>query len=346
MSEMALHWVGMDVAAETFDAAVARPGLRADAETIRRLPVETFARTPEGVQACVAWLREQLGKPGPLPARVVMEATGIYSIELTAMLCKVCPELRPAIANPQHTASHRDSLGLRNKTDRLDARAMAFFGLERRPQPYEPLSPQQAELRALSRCRDGLMTSKTAHANHLAQNLPSMVARKSLKRVIAYVEKQVAKIEEQMRVVIQRNPDLKRDYDLLTTIPGVGFITAAVILAEVGDLRRFGTSRQVAAFAGVTPGRKESGKRKRPGRMSKQGNGRIRQALYMASLSASVHNPQLHEAYARITGRGKKSMMALGAIMRKLIVLMRAIIVSGTAFNPGGKPGGETPAHG
>jgi len=346
MSETALHWVGMDVAAETFDAALARPGLRADAETIRRLPAKTFARTPEGVQACVAWLREGLGKADPLPARAVMEATGRYSIELTAMLCKACPELRPAIANPQQTASHRDSLGLRNKTDRLDARAMAFYGLERRPEPHEPLSPQQAELRGLSRSRDGLMTSQTAHANQLAQTPPSAVARKSLKRVIAHLEREIAKIEKEMRAVIQKNPDLKRDYDLLTTIPGVGFITAAVILAEVGDLRRFGTSRQVAAFAGVTPGRKESGKCKRPGRMSKKGNGRIRQALYMASLSACVHNPQLHLVYARITGRGKKAMMALGAIMRKLIVLMRAIIVSGKPFNPCGKPCGETPAHG
>ena len=346
MSETTLHWVGIDVAGETFDAAVARPGLRPDPQTLRQLPAETFARTPEGVAACVAWLREELGKPNPLPARVVMEATGTYSIELTAMLCKECPELSPAIANPQQTAAHRDSLGLRNKTDRFDARALAFYGLERIPAPYEPLSPQQAELRALSRCRDGLMTTKTAHANQLAQNPAARFARKSLKRLIAHLEKEIDKLEKEMRAVIENNPDLKRDYDLLTTIPGVGFITAAVVLAEVGDLRRFGTSRQVAAFAGVTPSRKESGKSKSPGRMSKKGNARIRQALYMASLSACAHNLQLRTAYERMTGSGKEPMMALGAVMRKLIVLMRAIIVSETPFNPCGKTRGKVLAHG
>jgi transposase len=346
MSETALYWVGMDVAAETFDAAVARPGLRPNAQTLRELPTETFARTPQGVGACVAWLREELETPYPLPARVVMEATGAYSLELTAMLCKECPKLSPAIANPQQTAAYADSLGLRNKTDRMDARALAFYGLERCPEPYVPLSPEQMELRTLSRCRDGLVTTRTAHANQLAQNPPSAFVRKSLKRLIAHLDKELGKIENEMRGVIQKNLKLKRDYDLLTTIPGVGFITAAVILAEIGDLRRFGTSRQVAAFAGVTPGRKESGKCKSPGRMSKRGNARIRQALYMASLSASVHNPQLRAVYVRITGRGTKPMMALGAVMRKLIVLMRAIIVSETPFNPCGKTRGKALAYG
>jgi len=169
MNETGLYWIGLDVADLTFDAAVARPGERATAAAFKRLPAQTFERTAEGVKALAAWLETLMPGPGPLPARAVMEATGNYSIGLAALLSKACPELRPAIANPERTAAFRNSLGLRNKTDRLDARALAFYGRDRQPEPYEPLSPEQARLRELSRCREGLIASRTAHENQLAE---------------------------------------------------------------------------------------------------------------------------------------------------------------------------------
>jgi transposase len=345
MSETALYWIGMDVAAETFDAAVVSPNTRVNATTFKQLPTRTFDRTGAGVKECLTWLRAQLPAQTPLPARVIMEATGIYSIELTAQLCKQCPELRPAIVNPERTYAFRNSLGLRNKTDSMDARALAFFGLERNPDPYEPLSPQQAELRDLSRCRDALLQTRVAHDNQLGQAPSSALVRKTLKRVLARLEKEIETVEKEMRRVIAGAADLKRDYDLLTSIPGIAFVTAAVILAEVGDLRRFASGRQAGAYAGVTPSKNESGKLNRPGRMSKKGNARVRQALYMASLSATAFNPAMRDAYMHMINRGKKKMVALGAIMRKLIVLMRAIAVSGKPFDACGKPYGKVPQH-
>ena len=338
MNETAMHWVGVDVAQGTFDAAVASPGQHADTATFKRLPVATFDRTPEGVKQFVQWLRKYVPAQDPLPVRAVMEATGRYSIELTALLCKECPELRPSIANPERTSAFRKSLGLRNKTDRMDARALAFFGLERHPDPYEPLSPAQAELRDLSRCRDGLIETQKALENQLGQDAPSPLVRKTLKRIIAATHKSVDMIEKDMKRVIRSNEGFQRDYDLLTSIPGVGFITAAVVLAEFGDLRRFGCARQIGAHAGVTACRDESGERKRPGHMSKKGNAHVRKILYMAAMSASTFNPHMHAAYRRLIARGKKPMVALVVIMRKLLVLMRAIVVSGKAFDCCGKP--------
>jgi transposase len=346
MSEKAFHWVGVDVAANTFDAAVANAGVHANATTFKQLPARTFNRTPEGVRECVSWLRAQLPAQTPLPARVVMEATGIYSIQLTAMLCRECPELCPAIVNPEWTTAFRKSLGLRNKTDSMDARALAFYGMERRPEPYEPLSPRQTELRALSRCRDGLIETRKVHENQLAQSPESALVQKTLKRIVARIAKEIEAIEKEMWRLIGSCADLKRDYDLLTSIPSVGFVTAAVVLAEIGDLRRFGSSRQIGAHAGVTPSKNESGNTNRPGRMSKKGNARVRQALYMAALSATVYNPLMRATYKRLTISGKKPMVAIGAVMRKLIVLMRAIIVSGKPFDPSGKPCGKVLQHG
>ncbi len=341
MSEELVHWIGVDVASETFDAAVVGPDVRANAQTLRRLPVDTFQRTPEGVREFVTWIGRHVGIQDPLPVRVVMEATGAYSIELAAMMCKQCPELRPAIVNPQYTAAFRESLGLRNKTDRLDARALAFFGLERCPDAYEPMSKEQAELRDLSRCRDNLVATRVAYENQCAQAIQSTLVRKTLRGFVERANKAIERIEAQMRLVIQLHEQLRRDYELLTSIPSVGFVTATVVLAEFGDLRRFGSSRQIGAHAGVTPRKVESGKSTRPARMSKRGNARVRQALYMAALSSPQFNPLMRETYHHMVVQGKKRMVAIGAIMRKILVLMRAVVVSGLPFDPCGKPCGK-----
>jgi transposase len=227
----------------------------------------------------------------------------------------------------------------------MDARALAFFGLERQPDPYEPLSPAQAELRALSRFRDRFIETQKALENQLAQDAPSSVARKALKRIIAVTQRSVDTVEKDMKRVIRSNEGFQHDYDLLLSIPGVGFVTATVILAEFGDLRRFGCSRQIGAHAGVTAYRDESGERRRPGHMSKKGNAHVRKTLYMAAMSASTFNPQMRTAYRRLIARGKEPMVALVVIMRKLLVLMRAIIVTGKPFDPCGKPREGIPQH-
>ena len=343
MSESELSWIGLDVAKRTFDAAVASPGQRANAATFKRLPVKTFERSPDGVKAFVVWLCSYVPAQAPLPARAVMEATGAYSIELTAMLCKECPELRPSISNPERTNAYRKSLGLRNKTDRMDARALAFYGLERHPDPYEPLSDSQAELRALSRCRDDLIETRKAHQNQLAEGPKSTAVRESLTSVLTHLAKTIEAIEKQMRRLIEADNDFRRDYELLTSIPGVGFVTAAVVLGEFGDLRRFGRSRQIGAHAGVTTYHNDSGESKGPAHMSKKGSARVRQALYMAAMSAKTFNPLMSKVYQRFISQGKKPMVAIGTIMRKLLVLMRALVVTGIPFDPCGKPRAKHP---
>jgi len=345
MSETRMYWVGIDVSEAVFDAAVASPGQRVNAATLKQLPTATFDRTPEGVQQLMGWLRKHVPAESPLPVRAVMEATGVYSIELTALLCKVCPEMLPAIANPERTSAYRKSLGLRNKTDRIDARALALFGLERQPDAYEPLSPIQAELRSLARCRDSLIETQKAHENQLDQRPPSPLVRQTLKRVIATTGAAVEKIEQDMKRVIRSDENLQHNYDLLTTIPGVGFVTASVVLAEFGDLRRFGCARQIGAHAGVTTSYEESGEKRRPGHMSKKGNAYVRKTLYMSAISASIWNPHMRKTYHRMTAAGKKPMVALGALMRKLLVLMRALIVSGKPFDRRRKPCGKIPQH-
>jgi transposase len=340
------YWMGMDVAKDTFDAALVRPGQHYPQTPLREVPVKTFSRDPQGVAQCLTWMRTVLHKaPAPPTVRGIMEATGMYSIELCAWLCEQCAMLAPAIVNPEQTSAFAKSMALRNKTDHLDARALAFYGAERRPDPYEPLTPEHRQLRELSRYRDALIKEKVAEGNRAEQQPHT----KLLRTIQAQRERQrtrdIKKVQDEMKRLIDNTPQLKQDYELLNTIPGVAFITTAVILAEMGDLRRFARARQATAFAGVTPRQTTSGTsvNGRP-RMSKKGNARVRQALYMAAMSAIRFNAPLRAKYEALVQQGKAPMVALGAIMRKLLTIMRAMLLSNSKFDPQWKTSKRKPA--
>ena len=253
--------------------------------------------------------------------------------------------LAPAIVNPERTAAFVKSMGLRNKTDRLDARALAFYGAERQPVPYEPLTPEHRQLRELSRYRDALVAEKVAEGNREEQQPQAKLIRTLQARREQQRKRDIKKVEAEMTWVIQNTPLLKQDYELLITIPGVAFITAAVILAEMGDLRRFARARQATAFAGVTPRQKTSGTsvNGQP-HLCKKGNPRVRQALYLAAMAAVRSKTQLRQTYEGLLQQGKAPMVALGAIMRKLITIMRAMLLSNTKFNPLWKTPAKIPA--
>jgi transposase len=339
-----LCWAGLDVAKDTFDAAWAAPALGCSIAELRALPARTFARTPQGVHDFLQWSAALMPAPEP-PARAVMEATGAYSTQLAAWLVEARPQLRPAIANPKRTADFIKSLGLRNKTDRLDARALALYGLDRRPAPYEPLSPERSELRGLLRYRDALVHERVAENNRAGETEQPAFVRALQKRRLGQLDRDIEKLEQQARKLIRQHPPLTRDLTLLETIYGVGFLTAALILAELGDLRRFAEARQLTAFAGLSPRIVQSGKTRRGTHLCKQGNGRVRQALYLAAVTATRGNTQLAHDYQHMVARGMPPKVALGAFMRKLLTVMRAVLVHQTPYQPfpnhRGKTGGK-----
>jgi len=333
-----LHWIGMDVAKSSFDAAVVRAGQHYDAATFRDVPVHTFARTRAGVKACLAWLRSALAEGvRPEHTRVCMEATGNYSTQLATWLLEISPGITPAIVNPHYTAAFIKSLGLRAKTDSLEARALAFYGAERQPVPYEPLSRAQAELRELSRSRDHLVRQEVALKNHAAELTgASRDAEQTYRRLIRQLQSSIARIEQRILRLLTEHPKLGADVVQLQTIDGVGPVTSVTVVAELGDLRRFTHARQLSAFVGISPSIVQSGSsvHLRP-KLCKRGNPRVRKVLFMAAMAAIQKPGILKDTYDRLLAQGKEPMLALGAIMRKLLVLMRAILINGTTYNPG-----------
>lgn len=339
-----LCWAGLDVAKDTFDAAWAAPVIGCSVVELRHLPARTFARTPQGVNDFLQWSAAVIPAPQENP-RVIMEATGAYSTQLAAWLTQARPELRPAIANPKRTADFIQSLGLRNKTDRLDARALALYGFDRRPAPYEPPRPERAELRGLLRYRDALVAERVAENNRAKETGQPTAVQKLQKRRLTQLDRDIEKLEHKSRELMRKHPALTRDMELLETIYGVGFLTAAIVLAELGDLRRFPQARQLTAFAGLSPRIVQSGKTRRGTHLCKQGNGRVRQALYMAAVAATRGDTQLAHDYHAMVQAGKPRMIALGALMRKLLCVMRAVLVYETPYQPFpnrcGKPAGK-----
>lgn len=330
-----VHWVGADVAKATFDAALVRHGQKFPATPLASIPVRTFPRTQAGVGEFLQWLDSQHEGSTASVTRVVMEATGGYSVQLAAWMGQQRPSLAPAVAPPRQTAAFIKSLGLRNKTDRLEARALGFYGMERQPAPYQALSSEEASLRELSRYRDFLVRQRVAEGNRVKEMSSCPLASRTIHRRLTQMDRDIQKLEAEMRKRIDRLPELKKDIELLCTIYGVGFITAVTIRTELGDLRRFHKARQLSAYAGLNPSLRQSGTSVdgRP-HMNKHGNPHVRQALYLSAMVAIRGNNDLQRTYLKLREQGKSAMSAIGAVMRKLLVLMRAILISGNKFDP------------
>lgn len=341
---MPAAWAGLDVAKATFDAGIYFPLEAHEApRALQEIPVSSFERSPEGVSAFAEWSKKQMSEfvarhnlDEEPPLSIVMEATGRYSIELAAFLAQSSLAVRSCIIDPTGAHDFMKSLRLRNITDSTSARVLARYGFERKPDPWEDLPPEYKELRELSRQRDYIVQMLVGARNRAEENTTSKVSANLQKQIIRNLEKSLEKIEKAITKHIAQHLQLKHDIDLLMTIPGVGIWTSVVVLAELGDLRRFTKSRQLGAFAGLSPQQHDSGTsvHEKP-RLCKQGSARVRQCLYMSALSATRQGDAgMGLFYNNLVDRHKPKMVALGAVMRKQLILMRSLLIHDTPYDP------------
>ncbi len=342
MTSKLLVWCGIDVSKETFDVSIVFDQPLSD---FAKVPVAKFKRDKHGVEGMNFWLADHLRGSHVDIQRVgfVMEATGNYSLELFELLQDQDWE-NVSIVNPRLVNDYIKSLGKRSKTDRIDARALGFFGRERTPVVHVPRKPEYQQLRDLVRYRRVLIKEKTAISLRLRTTKNKFVI-KGLKRQIKSQERLIEGCEKEIKKVIKENPDLSRDAKLLRTMSGVGPVTTWTVLAELGDLRLFQKSRQLSSLAGTAPVVYESGSSvKRKTRLSKNCGKAVREVLYFAALSAvRVPNNQFAHTYERLVKAGKSKKAALCAVMRKMLVVLRAMLISNEPFNrdqddPCGKP--------
>jgi len=323
------HWAGIDLAKATFQMAI-----WGHEEDLRKLQVAGFERTQKGCRKALVWLR----KEAPEGARIgiVMEATATYAEQVAVWLLKLEPGLHLAIVNPLQTSAFIRSLGLRNKTDDLDAKALAQYGTQRKPVAWEPPTREQIVLREMTRTRGDLVVARTAMLLRLKDHKRTApLATHALEEIIKSLDKQILVLEKGIQDHLKAHEALGLQAKRLNSIVGVGLITAVTILAELGDLRRFARSRQLTAFSGMTPRLKTSGTSvKGNSRLCKQGSGRVRAVLYLAAASAARFNPDLSRTYTGLIAKGKHKRSALGAVMRKLLVIMRAVLIADKDWEP------------
>ena len=235
--------------------------------------------------------------------------------------------------NPSIIHAYARTQLARSKTDRIDAELIARFTASHQPAPWTPPAVEIRQLQALVRRLDALQGMRTQELNRRAAGVTVADVRASIETVLASLDAQIAHVQQLMRDHLDRHPGLRAQRELLTTIPGIGEATAAVLIAELCD-KRYASARQAAAFAGLVPRLVESGTLRGRSRLSKIGPGRVRKALYMPAVAALRWNPTIRAVRARLHAAGKPPMVIIGAAMRKLIHLAYGVLKSGRAYEP------------
>jgi transposase len=310
--------LGIDIAKAKFDVALLTPEGK-----IRR---KSCANTPTGFADLTRWL-ERHGAPA---VHASLEATGTYGDALAHYLYDSGHVV--SVLNPAMTHAYAASFLTRAKTDRIDAELIARYTATQRPALWTPAPREVRELQALVRRLDALQGMKTQETNRLEAGPVVAAVRTSLETIIATLTAEIKAVQRQIRDHIAQHPGLRDQRDLLTSIPGIGDATAAVLIAELFD-KRYSSARQAAAFAGVVPRVCESGTLKSRGRLVKIGPGRLRKALYFPALAALRFNPTLRALQTRLRAAGKPKMVIVGAAMRKLIHLAFGVLKSGRAYD-------------
>ena len=317
-------FLGIDVSKRTLDVAL----LKAEGEQGKSFH-KVFANTPAGHRQLIVWLQQQ----GVKEVHACLEATGTWADAAALALHQAGHKV--SLVNPALIRAFGQSQLKRTKTDKADAQLIAHFCRMHQPPLWAPLAPEIKELQALVRRLETLDEMRVMEENRLSSGVTSEEVQASLEEHIEYLQAQLDKTRRQIKDHIDNYPDLREKADLLDSIPGIGEATAALLLAELGDMSQFSSARQVAAFAGLVPRILESGSSVRArSRLSKIGSSRLRSSLYFPALAALRCNPLIKALRLRLLAAGKSKMLIIGAAMRKLLHLAYGVLKSGQPFNP------------
>ena len=315
MREAEQRWVGIDVAKATLDVHV-RPGDTG----------WTVANDDAGIRTLVEQLR------GVAPTQVVLEATGGYELAVVSALAAAA--LPIVIVNPRQVRDFAKATGRLAKTDRLDAAVLARFAEQVRPEARPLATAEQQELDALLTRRRQLIDMLTAEKNRLGQVFVrgGKQVRKSLKTHITFLERELRMTDTDLGALVRKSPVWRERDDLLQSAPGVGPVLSRTLLAALPELGRL-DRKAIAALVGVAPMNRDSGFM-RGKRMIFGGRAPVRTALYMGALTATRCNPVIRAFYQRLVAAGKPKKVALTACMRKLLIILNAMVRQGTRWSP------------
>ena len=261
---------------------------------------------------------------------VCMEATGIYWEAVAQHLGDVGHQV--SVINQSRAKAHAQSMGLRSKTDAIDARMLAHFCQEKRPAPWQAPSVQERRLKALVLRLQGLIEMQVQEKNRTESARDAV--RDSLEQHLQWLAKEIQRIEQEIAQMLDDDPDLRGKRELLDSIPGLGERTIPILLAYGLGQERFDNARRFVAFAGLSPRLHESGSSVcgKP-RLSKIGHAALRRALYMPSMVALYKTAWGKQYRERLAANGKPAKLIIGAMMRKLLQVAFGVLRSGKPFD-------------
>ncbi len=301
---------GLDVSAQELVVMVRRGG---KTETHR-----SFPNTRQGHQDLQRYLTHQRER-----VRVCMESTGMYGLD-AALALRADPRIELMVANPRAVKSFARALLQRSKTDPLDAWVLLEYAARMPFQPWQPPPAEALQITALARRIHALTQQCTMEKNRLhavaATATTLRVIVQDLRRSVRGLETAIAKLSREARKILAATPELERRFLRLQSTPGIGAVSALQLLGELLLIPANCDVRQWVAYAGLDPRHHESGTSvHQKARISKVGNRHIRRALYMPALTAVRFAPHLRAFYLHLQARGKCKMVALVAVMRKLL---------------------------
>lgn len=320
MKKIVKQVAGIDVAQ---DELVVQLGRMYDDWTPELYASKSFPNTQKGFAAFVTWVNKLAG--AEVPVRYAMEATGVYHESLAYYLDEAGYEV--SIILPNKISNYARTLDIKTVTDKTASEAIARFGLERKLEQWSRPKGVFKNLRQLTRERSQLVEMKTICKNQLhAEQAEAQPHKKSIARVKKRIEilaKQEKEIEADLRELIKTDAEIQKLVILLSSISGVGLLTAATVLGETNGFDLIRNKRQLTSYAGLDVKEKQSGTSvKGKPRISKKGNKYLRKAMHLPALTAIRHDERYKAVFARLVSKHGIKMKAAVAVQRKLLEMM------------------------
>jgi len=323
--------VGIDVAQKELVVCLGR---MYDDWTPELYASKTFANTAKGFAALTGWVKKLTEESSPV--RYLMESTGVYHESLAYFL--EGKEFEVSIVLPNKISNYFRTLEIKTITDKTASEAIARFGLERRLDKWKRPSEIFRKLKQKTRERDQLVGERTLVKNQLhAEQTEAYPGKESMARMktrINLLNKQLTQIKEEMKVLVKQDKEVKKSVELISSIPGVGTLTAVTVLAETNGFELIRNKRQLTSYAGLDVKEKLSGTSvKGKPRISKKGNRHLRKAMYMPALAAIRYDGRFKVLFIRLVSKHGIKMKAAVAVQRKLLEMIYTLYKTNTVFD-------------
>lgn len=331
-----IYSLGTDISKDEFSACLQRYNL--GEQTYQVLARKTFANKLSGFKACMHWMRRHTNKQ-PAPVRVTMEATGVYYEPLALHIHQEHPQIHLAVVLPSQSKKFIESQGYRSKTDKIDARGLSLMGAERKLARWKGIDPFWRELRSMTRTRCELMEQRTQLRNQLHalshSGQPARHVEAALRECIQALSQQIDKLTRLIKKHLRSRNDMKTPIACLKSIPGIGMLTIASILAETNGFEEFHSISQLISFSGYDVVIKQSGKWTGQPKISKKGSKYIRKTMYMpASTIVRCEQGPVYTLYHRLLSVHNVKMKAHVAVQKKLLTYMYVLWTKQEPFDP------------